>query len=139
MYATTLERKIEMLPPELQSEVMDFVDFLNTKKTKKKTKTPKLDWMGGLKEYREQYTSVELEDKASNWRDQLYLIDTNILLEGLLEQEKADSVRSFFSTVDLGQMAITDLALHSIGIILFRFGKYDIFNSFLNDLIIDGI
>jgi len=69
----------------------------------------------------------------------LYLIDTNILLEGLLKQEKADSVRSFFTTVDLGQMAITDLALHSIGIILFRFGKYDIFNSFLNDLIIDGI
>lgn len=69
----------------------------------------------------------------------MYLIDTNILLEGLLKQEKADSVRSFFTTVDLGQMAITDLALHSIGIILFRFGKYDIFNSFLNDLIIDGI
>lgn len=69
----------------------------------------------------------------------MYLIDTNIFLEGLLDQEKADSVRSFFSTVDLGQMAITDLALHSIGIILFRFGKYEIFNSFLNDLIIDGI
>ena len=69
----------------------------------------------------------------------MYLIDTNIFLEGLLEQEKADSVRSFFSTVDLGQMAIIDLALHSIGIILFRFGKYEIFNSFLNDLIIDGI
>ena len=61
MYAMTLERKIEMLTPELQSEVTDFVDFLITKKTKKKTKTPKLDWMGGLKEYREQYTSVELE------------------------------------------------------------------------------
>jgi len=69
MYATTLEKKIEMLPPELQSEVTDFVDFLITKKTKKKTKTPTLNWMGGLKEYREQYTSVELQEKASNWRD----------------------------------------------------------------------
>ena len=69
MYATTLERKIEMLPLELQSEVTDFVDFLITKKTKKETKIPKLDWMGGLKEYREEYTSVELQEKASNWRD----------------------------------------------------------------------
>ena len=69
MYATTLERKIKMLPPEFQSEVTDFVDFLITKNTKKKTKTPKLDWMGGLKEYREQYTSVELQEKVSNWRD----------------------------------------------------------------------
>ena len=64
MYATTLERKIEMLPLELQSEVTDFVDFLITKNTKNNTKTPKLDWMGGLKKYREQYTSVELQEKA---------------------------------------------------------------------------
>ena len=64
MCATTLERKIETLPPELQSEVTDFVDFLIIKNAKKKTKTPKLDWMGGLKEYREQYTSVELQEKA---------------------------------------------------------------------------
>lgn len=62
MYVTTLERNFEMLPPELQSEVTDFVDFLITKKTKNKTKTPKLNWMGGLKEYRKQYTSVELEE-----------------------------------------------------------------------------
>ena len=58
-----------MLPQELQAEVTDFVDFLLTKKAKKKTKTPKLDWMGGLKEYREQYTSVELQEKAGKWRD----------------------------------------------------------------------
>lgn len=69
----------------------------------------------------------------------MYLVDTNIFLEGLLEQEKAASVRSFFRTIDLADMFITDLSLHSIGIILFRLGKHEIFISFLNDLIVDGI
>jgi predicted nucleic-acid-binding protein len=31
----------------------------------------------------------------------MYLIDTNIFLEGLLEQEKAESVRYFFQAVDI--------------------------------------
>ena len=65
MQASALERKIEMLPQELQTEVTDFVDFLLTKKAKKKTKTSKLDWMGDLKEYREEYTSLELQEKAA--------------------------------------------------------------------------
>ncbi len=69
----------------------------------------------------------------------MYLVDTNIFLEGLLEQEKAASVRSFFRTIDLADMFITDLSLHSIGIILFRLGKHEIFISFLNDLIVDGM
>ena len=69
----------------------------------------------------------------------MYLVDTNIFLEGLLEQEKAASVRSFFRTIDLADMFITDLSLHSIGIILFRLEKHEIFISFLNDLIVDGM
>ena len=69
----------------------------------------------------------------------MYLVDTNILLEGLLEQEKAQTVRSFFQTIDPGQIFITDLSLHSIGIILFRLGEYNLFGAFLDDLIIDGI
>ena len=69
----------------------------------------------------------------------MYLADTNIFLEGLLEQEKTDTVRSFLKTTQLEDIFITDLSLHSIGIILFRFKKYKLFNSFLEELIIDGI
>ena len=69
----------------------------------------------------------------------MYLTDTNIFLEGLLEQEKAESVRSFFQDVDLDRIFITDLSLHSIGIILFRLRKYELFISFFNDMIIDGM
>lgn len=66
-----IEEKVKQLPPELQQEVLDFIDFLIAKKgTKKnKKKKPKLDWMGGLKEYRDQYTAVELQKKALEWRD----------------------------------------------------------------------
>ena len=32
-------------------------------------KKPKLDWIGGLKEYRDQYTALELQKEALNWRD----------------------------------------------------------------------
>ena len=69
----------------------------------------------------------------------MYLIDTNIFLEGLLEQEKAESVRYFFQAVDMEKIFMTDLALHSIGIILFRLGKYELFTSFVEDMIINGM
>ncbi len=69
----------------------------------------------------------------------MYLIDTNIFLEGLLEQEKAESVRYFFQAVDVEKTFMTDLALHSIGIILFRLKKYELFTSFVEDMIINGM
>mgnify|MGYP001597099361 CR=1 FL=1 len=68
MEAIVLER-IKQLPPDLHDEVIDFIDFLMTKKVAKRKKRPKLDWMGGLKEYRDQYTSLELQRKALEWRD----------------------------------------------------------------------
>jgi predicted nucleic acid-binding protein len=45
----------------------------------------------------------------------MYLVDTNIFLETLLEQEKAEEVRSFFQSIDLEDVFITDFSLHSIG------------------------
>jgi hypothetical protein len=63
----------------------------------------------------------------------MYLIDTNIWLELLLRQEKADEVSSFFQTVDASSLAITDFTLYSIGIILTRLKKYDAFEDFVAD------
>ncbi len=66
-----VEEKLKMLPMDLQNEVMDFIDFLLTKHGQKiqRKKQIKFDWIGGLREYRDQYTSVELQKKASEWRD----------------------------------------------------------------------
>jgi len=65
----TIEQKVKKLPKDLQREVMDFIDFLLLKKAHKNKKTPKLDWIGGLKEYRDQVTALELQKKALEWRD----------------------------------------------------------------------
>ncbi|MBF0563915.1 MAG: type II toxin-antitoxin system VapC family toxin [Nitrospirae bacterium] len=69
----------------------------------------------------------------------MYLIDTNIFLEALLEQEDAIYVKSFFQSIALDQMFMTDLALHSIGIILFRLNKHEVLKFFIEDMISDGI
>ncbi len=64
----TLGEKIKELPPELQQEVGDFVEFLLEKRAKKKGKFLRQDWAGALSEYREQYTALELQKKALEWR-----------------------------------------------------------------------
>ena len=63
-----LEKKISILPPELQQEVEDFIEFLIEKRLKRPKGKPKFNWAGALKELREQYTSVELQHKISEWR-----------------------------------------------------------------------
>ncbi len=64
----TLEELIEQLPPDLQEEVKDFVEFLLEKRTVKKGRKLHQDWAGALKDYRDQYTSLELQKKALEWR-----------------------------------------------------------------------
>ncbi len=69
----------------------------------------------------------------------MYLADTNIFLEALLEQEKANQVRLFLQSIDLNTICITDFSLNSIGIALFRRRKYPIFISFVEDIIGGGV
>ena len=63
-----LEERIKELPPELHQEVMDFVDFLLEKRGRRPGTKLRQDWAGALKDYREQYTSLELQKKALEWR-----------------------------------------------------------------------
>lgn len=67
-----------------------------------------------------------------------YLIDTNIWLELLLEQEKQDEVRTFFEKVPVDNIALTDFSVYSIGIILTRLHKDDIFKKFIRDVFSDS-
>lgn len=64
-----IDHKLKQLPQNLQNEVVDFIDFLLSKKVRKKHKKPHLEWIGGLKEYRDKFTALELQKKASEWRD----------------------------------------------------------------------
>lgn len=63
-----IDELIRELPSELQEEVFDFVEFLLDKRVKKKGKRLKQDWAGALSEYRGQYTALELQKKAMEWR-----------------------------------------------------------------------
>jgi hypothetical protein len=65
----------------------------------------------------------------------MLLIDTNVCLELLLDQEKAEEVRNLFQQIDSSLMAISEFSLYSIGVILIRLNKNDLFLDFLDDTI----
>ena len=69
MKANIIE-KFNQLPPDLQEKVIKFIDSLLAKKELRRKKKLKLDWVGGLKEYRDQYTALELQKKALDWWDE---------------------------------------------------------------------
>lgn len=67
-----------------------------------------------------------------------YLVDTNVWLERLLDQEKSEIVSLFLDTISLDDLFVSDFAIHSIGVILSRYKKLNIFEKFLNDLFVNG-
>jgi len=68
----------------------------------------------------------------------MYLIDTNIWLERLLDQEKSTDVGRFLETVSPSQMMISDFSMHSIGVILSRLNKHDVYATFVDDVLLQG-
>lgn len=67
-----------------------------------------------------------------------YLIDTNILLEILLGQAHAQEAKQFLLTSAQAGRAISDFALFSIGIRLFRIQKHSIYTELIKDLFQNG-
>jgi predicted nucleic acid-binding protein len=68
----------------------------------------------------------------------MYLVDTNVWLERLLDREKAGDVGRFLDLAAPEQIFVTDFAFHSIGVILSRLGQTDVFLRFTKDVFIDG-
>lgn len=68
-----------------------------------------------------------------------YLVDTNIWLEVLLAQEREDEAHDFFTRLPGSQLAITDFSLFSIGIVLTRLGKDEVFRALLTDIEMTGV
>ncbi len=68
----------------------------------------------------------------------MYLLDTNILLEVLLGQERAEEVKQFLREAPEGQLFLSDFSLYSVGIQLFRRGAPDAFWRMVDDLILQG-
>lgn len=62
-----IEELVQKLPPELQQEVWDFAKYLLETKVRFKQKYLRLSWAGALREFRDQFTSLELQKKALEW------------------------------------------------------------------------
>jgi len=63
----TLDELVQKLPPDLQREVEDFARFLLETRAEPKTGRLRMDWAGALSEFRERFTSLELQKKALEW------------------------------------------------------------------------
>jgi len=68
----------------------------------------------------------------------MYLLDSNIFLELLLDQDKADDVEKLLRSIRGEELCISEFSLYSVGIVLFRQKLYDIFVRFVDDLILTG-
>lgn len=63
----------------------------------------------------------------------MFLVDTNVFLEILLKRDKKEDCKKFLND-NIGNLSITDFSLHSIGVILFRYGKEEVFRKFVEDI-----
>lgn len=63
------------------------------------------------------------------------LVDTNIILEVILEQPKASEARALLAKSDEHEFFLTDFSLHSIGLLLFRRKEHDVFRRFMEDMV----
>ena len=63
-----LKSKIEHLPPGAISDLGNYVDFLMQLSKPGNGWKLKQKWVGGLKNIRKIYTSIELKKKALEWR-----------------------------------------------------------------------
>ena len=68
----------------------------------------------------------------------MYLVDTNVWLERLLDQARSEEVGQFLDRTPPEQIFITDFAFHSLAIVLIRLNRRDALLRFVNDALIDG-
>lgn len=61
-----LDKKFTELPLDIKMEVIYLIELLKSKKEKKENL--RFGWIGGLKEFKDKYTSVELQHKINEWR-----------------------------------------------------------------------
>lgn len=61
-----VEDIIRRLPPELQAEVGDFARFLLERRRPTRSHL-RLSWAGALLEFRDRYTSTELQKQSLEW------------------------------------------------------------------------
>ena len=65
----------------------------------------------------------------------VYLLDTSVILELLLDQEKADDVERLLRETRAARLHLSEFTLYSLGIVLMRRRKHDTFLQALDELL----
>jgi predicted nucleic acid-binding protein len=66
------------------------------------------------------------------------LLDTNVFLEIILSQERAEEAKELLLKSEQHEFFITDYSLHSIGLLLFRKKQHKAFRAFVEDVLLNG-
>jgi predicted nucleic acid-binding protein len=68
----------------------------------------------------------------------MYLIDTNVWLHRLLDHDHSEEVAAFLGAVPPSELQLTDFTLHSLGVILSRLNRPQVYLDFVRDVLIEG-
>jgi hypothetical protein len=68
----------------------------------------------------------------------MFLVDTNVWLERLLDQDRATEVSDFLDRFPSECLFMTDFALHPIGVVLTRLNQPGTLFRFVQDTFVDG-
>ncbi len=68
----------------------------------------------------------------------MYLVDTNVWLERLLDQARSDEVGKFLDRLPSERLSITDFSFHSISLVLFKLNRADALVRFVRDVFTEG-
>lgn len=64
----------------------------------------------------------------------MYLVDTNVWLERLLDQEHSKVAEHFLAKTSTENLFITDFSLHSVAVVLSRLKQLQVLQQFVYDL-----
>ena len=68
----------------------------------------------------------------------MYLVDTNVWLERLLDQTRSEEVGHFLGRISSDQIFMSDFSFHSIGIVMARLNHKEVLLHFVKDAFLDG-
>jgi len=63
----SVEEKIRRLPPDLQRNLLDYIDSLTRQSERAVSGKFRFEWEGCLSHLKEKYSSVDLQHKALDW------------------------------------------------------------------------
>ena len=64
----SLEEIVRELPPDSREKVRQFVETLSKPSRDRSEHKLEQNWAGALSDFRDEYTSLELQQKALQWR-----------------------------------------------------------------------